>query len=129
MPARMLALIVACTLLAGTACKKRDCSSPTDPCGDPNNLAGAWSGTSSYINAPFTMELRHTGATVTGQYRDQKDTGTASGTVAASTVVIDVTFGDTGIRFTGTITSRSRVSGEVLVPALGGQRFPFDMSR
>lgn len=130
MAARMLAtLIVACALVAGTGCKKRDCSSPTGPCGDPDNLTGTWSGTSSYINAPFTMQLRHTGATVTGQYRDQKDTGTASGTVAGSTVVLDVTFGDTGIRLTGTIASRSRVSGEVLVPALGGQRFPFDMSR
>lgn len=122
-------IVLSVLLVSGTGCKKRDCSSPTAPCGEPNSLTGTWSGTSTYINAPFTMTLRQEGATVSGQYRDQKDTGAVSGSVASSAVTLDVNFGDTGIRLTGTFASSTRVSGEILVPALGGRVFTFEMVR
>jgi hypothetical protein len=75
------------------------------------------------------MTLRQTGDVASGQYRDQKDTGSVSGTVTGQAVMLDVNFGDTGIRFTGTVESRDRITGEISVPALGGRRFPFEMLR
>lgn len=125
----VMALFVVVALAVGAGCRKHDCSSPTAPCSDPHNLTGTWSGTSTYINAPFTMTLRQTDTRVTGQYQDQKDAGSVSGTLVDTAVTLDVNFGDTGIRFTGTVMSSSRVSGEIFVPALGGRRFPFDMTR
>lgn len=128
MRTRLLTTLTVVVVLAAAGCR-RDCASPTSPCGRATDLTGAWSGLSTYINAPFTMELRQTGTTVSGQYRDQKDAGSVSGTASGSSFLLDVTFGDTGIRFTGTVESRDRLTGEVLVPALGGRRFPFEMVR
>lgn len=94
-----------------------------------SDLTGFWTGSSTYINAPFTMDLRQTGSAITGRYLDQKDAGTASGTLSGSAVTIDVNFGDTGIRFTGTVVSPNRITGEIFAPVLGGARFPFEMVR
>lgn len=122
------ALVVLLALSAGAGCDE-ECTSPTAPCAGVLDLTGTWSGSSTYINAPFTMTLRQTGMTVSGQYRDQKDVGSVSGTLSEPSIVFDVNFGDTGIRFTGTVESRNRITGEILVPVLGGRRFPFEMIR
>jgi hypothetical protein len=123
---RAAAMALAAAIVLGiVACGR---SSPTSPGGNLD-VTGAWSGTSSYINAPFTMNLRHSGTAVTGEYRDRRDVGTVSGNVSGSTITLDVNFGDTGLRFTGTLPSRDRITGEILVPALGGRRFSFEMTR
>jgi hypothetical protein len=98
-------------------------------CRDSAELSGVWSGSSTYVNAPFTMDLRQTGATVTGQYRDQRDSGSVSGTLSGSAVALNVNFGDTGIQFTGSLVAPNRVTGEIFVAVLGGRRFPFEMVR
>ena len=122
-----LCLAVAVSLVAIPGCDD-NCGGPTAPC-VAVNLGGTWSGTSTYINAPFTMTLTQSGTTVNGQYRDQLDQGSVSGTVTGVSVVFDVNFGDTGIRLTGTIAERNRITGEIFVAALGGRRFPFEMRR
>ena len=119
--------VIAITLAAASGCGN-DCGGPTAPC-IVYNLRGTWSGTSTYINAPFTMMLSQTGTTVSGQYRDQFDQGSVSGTITGLAVVLDVNFGDTGIRLTGTIPERNRITGEIFVAVLGGRRFPFEMVR
>lgn len=129
MPARFLTAVALALLVASAGGCDDDCGSPTDPCEATAALTGAWSGSSTYVNAPFTMQLQQSGANVTGQYRDQKDTGSVNGTVDGQTVVLDVNFGDTGFRMTGVIISPNRVTGEIMVPALGGRRFPFEMLR
>jgi hypothetical protein len=123
----LMSFVVAVSVLATPGCDD-DCGSPTAPCGTAN-LSGTWSGTSTYINAPFTMTLTQTGSNVSGQYRDQLDQGAVSGTVTGASVLLDVNFGDTGIRLTGTITERDRITGEIFAAALGGRTFPFAMTR
>lgn len=93
------------------------------------DLTGVWSGTSDYINAPFTMTLTQRGTAFGGTYRDQKDFGGVAGEVAGNQVVIDVNFGDGGLRLTGTIESADRIRGTMLVPLLGNRTFTFDMTR
>jgi hypothetical protein len=95
----------------------------------PSNVTGLWHGTSTYINAPFDMNLVQTGTHVSGSYQDQKDFGGAAGTVTGSHILIDVNFGDTGIRFEGTIESANRITGTIFVPLLSARYFPFEMTR
>jgi hypothetical protein len=98
-------------------------------CGEAGSLSGLWFGSSTYFNAPFTMDLFQSGTMVSGKYRDQHDAGTASATFAGSgPVVIDVNFGDTGIRFTGTLDGPDRIVGTISGPVIGGT-FPFEMVR
>jgi hypothetical protein len=98
-------------------------------CGEVGSLSGLWFGSSTYFNAPFTMDLVQSGTTVTGKYKDQHDTGTASATLTGSgPIVIDVNFGDTGIRFTGIFDGPDRIRGTLSVPVIGGA-FPFEMVR
>jgi len=123
----LASIVVTAVLMLGVAaCGRR---SPTSP-GQGTDLTGAWSGTSSYPNAPFTMTLRQSGTVVRGDYRDRgSDVGTVYGTASGTIVQLDVNFGDTGLRLTGALQSRDRITGEILVPSLGGQRFPFEMTR
>jgi hypothetical protein len=93
------------------------------------DLTGVWSGTSDYINAPFTMNLTHQANSFGGTYRDQKDFGGVAGQVTDTQVVIDVNFGDGGFRMNGTIESANRIRGTLFVPLLGGRIFTFDMTR
>jgi hypothetical protein len=93
------------------------------------DLTGVWSGTSDYINAPFTMTLTHRGGGFGGTYRDQKDFGGVAGQVTDDQVIIDVNFGDGGFRMHGTIESATRIRGTLFVPLLGGRTFTFEMSR
>lgn len=129
MSARLVTVLVMAFALAVTPGCDDECDSPTGPCPGSIDLTGSWSGTSSYINAPFTMDLRQSATTVTGQYRDRKDTGSVSGTLLGTSVTLDVNFGDTGLRMTGIVASSNRLAGEILVPVLGSQRFPFEMMR
>jgi hypothetical protein len=93
------------------------------------DLTGVWSGTSDYINTPFTMTLMQRGTALGGTYRDEKDFGGVAGEVAGNQVVIDVNFGDGGLRMTGTIESADRIRGTMVVPLLGSRTFTFDMTR
>jgi hypothetical protein len=92
------------------------------------DLTGIWSGTSDYINAPFTFNIRQRGNIVSGTYQDQKDFGGVAGDVTGDHVLLDVNFGDTGIRFEGTIESANRIRGTIRVPVLG-RTFTFEMTR
>ena len=122
-----LTWLVLLALSATAGCD--ECGGPTAPCNGSADLSGFWSGSSTYPNAPFTMDLRQAVTTVTGRYQDQRDHGSVNGTVSGSSFVLDVNFGDTGIRLTGTVQSPNRLTGETLVPVLGGRRFPFEMVR
>ena len=94
----------------------------------PVNLTGRWSGTSTYFNAPFTFDLTQNGNQVRGIYRDQHDVGFAGGPVNIGSVVIDVNFGDTGIRFEGSIETPNRIRGIIRGSVIGGP-YPFVMTR
>ena len=92
------------------------------------NLTGLWTGTSDYINAPFQVNLVQNGRFVSGQYQDQHDAGSAFGEIRGNNVRLDVNFGDTGIRYEGTIETDRRIRGTLLVPVLG-RTFTFEMTR
>ena len=65
-------------------------------------LSGFWDGTSTYFNAPFTMDIYMRENRILGRYADRHDTGYIGGTYeGGAAVVINVNFGDAGIRFTG----------------------------
>lgn len=125
-------LVVACAaalaLAAAPGCG-HDCDSPTSPCSGSSTLTGRWSGASDYINAPFTIDLQQSGTSLSGQYRDQKDSGSVSGTVSGSSIVLDVNFGDTGMRMTGVVATINRITGTISVPVLGNRTFSFEMTR
>jgi hypothetical protein len=93
------------------------------------DLTGVWFGASDYINAPFTMNITQRGHGFGGTYQDQKDFGGVAGQIADSQVVIDVNFGDGGLRMNGTIESANRIRGTIFVPLLGSRRFTFEMTR
>ena len=92
------------------------------------NLTGRWSGTSSYFNAPFTFDLTQNGDRIGGTYRDQHDAGAAGGIINIGSVVIDVNFGDTGIRFEGSLETPNRIRGVIRGSVIGGV-YPFVMTR
>ena len=92
------------------------------------DISGTWSGTSTYFNAPFTFNLTQSGNTVGGSYQDQHDVGSVSGTVDGTSVVLNVWFGDTGTRFTGTIEAPNRIRGIISGGPIGGP-YPFEMTR
>jgi hypothetical protein len=92
------------------------------------DVSGTWSGTSTYFNAPFTFNLTQSGNTLGGSYQDQHDLGSVSGTVNGTTVVLNVWFGDTGTRFTGTIEAPNRIRGIIFGGPIGGP-YPFEMTR
>jgi hypothetical protein len=93
------------------------------------DLTGVWSGTSDYINAPFTMNITQRGNDLGGTYRDQHDFGGVAGQVMDCQVVIDVNFGDGGFRMNGTIESAHLIRGTMFVPLLGNRMFTFELTR
>jgi hypothetical protein len=98
-------------------------------CGEVGTIAGFWSGTSTYFNAPFTFDLVQNGTQVSGRYQDRHDTGFVSGTVGTGgSVLLDVNFGDTGIRFEGAFEGPNTVRGSIRGTVIGGV-FPFEMIR
>jgi hypothetical protein len=92
------------------------------------DITGVWSGTSDYINAPFRFNFVQRGDSVSGTYQDQHDFGGVAGVITGSHIVLDVNFGDTGIRFEGTIVDANRIRGTIRVPVLG-RTFTFEMTR
>jgi hypothetical protein len=94
----------------------------------PPNLAGTWSGTSDYFNAPFTFNLTQSGNQISGTYQDQQDFGFVTGVVNIGSVILDVRFGDTGIRYEGSIENANRIRGIVRGSAIGGP-YSFEMTR
>jgi hypothetical protein len=94
----------------------------------PPNLAGVWSGTSNYFNAPFTFNLTQSGSQISGSYSDQHDRGFVSGVVNIGSVILDVYFGDTGIRFEGSIENANRIRGIIRGSVIGGP-YTFVMTR
>lgn len=95
---------------------------------NPPNLAGHWSGTSTYFNAPFTFDLTQSGNQISGRYRDQHDQGFVGGVVNIGSVILDINFGDTGIRFEGSIENANRIRGIIRGTVIGGP-YPFVMTR
>lgn len=92
-------------------------------------LSGTWDGTSTYFNAPFTMELWLSDTRISGRYEDRHDIGYIGGTYSGgNAVVIDVNFGDTGIRFSGAFDGPERIRGTIRGGVIGGT-YPFEMTR
>ena len=75
------------------------------------------------------MTLTQQRSAVGGTYRDQKDFGGVAGEVTGSQVIIDVNFGDGGLRMNGTIETANRIRGTLFVPLLGSRTFTFEMTR
>jgi hypothetical protein len=75
------------------------------------------------------MTLTQRGTVLGGTYRDQKDIGEVAGEITDSQVVIDVNFGDGGLRMNGTIEHANRMRGTTFVPLLGSRTFTFEMTR
>lgn len=97
--------------------------------GDPAiDVTGVWLGESDYINAPFEFRITQRGLFVSGSYQDQKDFGGVAGEITGDAIVLDVNFGDTGIRFYGTIETAASIRGTIWVPVLG-RSFTFVMTR
>ena len=92
-------------------------------------LSGFWDGTSTYFNAPFTMDIWLNGAAITGRYVDRHDIGYIGGTYSGGTkVLILVNFGDTGIAYDGEFDGPDRIRGTVRGGVIGGT-YPFVMTR
>ena len=92
-------------------------------------LSGFWDGTSTYFNAPFTMDIWLNGAAITGRYVDRHDIGYLGGTyTGGSKVFILVNFGDTGIAYDGEFDGPDRIRGMVRGGVIGGT-YPFTMVR
>lgn len=118
---RTLALL-AC--LAAVSCD----DSPTEP--GASNLTGLWTGTSTYPNSPFELQLTQTGATLRGQYRDQLDSSlSVVGTFTKPTFAVVIDFGDGKLNINGTVLTPRRAEGTMFTSALGNQMFPMSMTR
>lgn len=81
--------------------------------GCTRSLAGHWSGTSDYFNAPFTIDISQAAdGRLSGSYQDQHDKGTVEGTYdGAPACTFRVNFGDTGLMFEGTFDGTKKVAG------------------
>jgi len=92
-------------------------------------LSGFWNGTSTYFNSPFTMDIWLNGTSLVGRYVDRHDIGSIGGSyTGGSKIVIDVNFGDTGIRFDGEFDGPDRIRGVIRGTVIGGI-YPFEMTR
>jgi len=92
-------------------------------------LSGFWDGTSSYFNAPFTMDIWLNGTALSGRYTDRHDLGSVGGTyTGGAAVVINVNFGDGGIQLEGEFDGPDKIKGTMRVTHISGV-FPFTMIR
>ena len=92
-------------------------------------LTGIWDGTSTYFNAPFTMDIWMNGTSLVGRYVDRHDVGYVRGTyTGGAKVVILVNFGDSGIRLDGEFDGPDKIKGMMRVTVISGV-FPFTMIR
>jgi hypothetical protein len=92
-------------------------------------LSGFWDGTSTYFNAPFTMDLWMRDTSIAGTYADRHDNGYVSGTYSGgSRIGMIVNFGDGGIAVEGEFDGPDRIRGTFRVTYISGV-FPFEMTR
>ncbi|MCU0251477.1 MAG: hypothetical protein MUE61_14805 [Vicinamibacterales bacterium] len=90
---------------------------------------GIWDGTSSFFNAPFTIDMWVNGTSLAGRYADRHDVGYVWGTYTGGpAIVVNVNFGDGGIRLDGTFDGPDRITGTMRVFSISGT-FPFTMIR
>ena len=102
--------------------------SPAAP--SATDLTGRWSGTSTYPNSPFELQLTQSGSTLRGDYADQHDRSTsASGALENGTIALVVDFGDAKLHFEAAVAGPRRVEGVMFTSALGNRRYPFTMTR
>jgi hypothetical protein len=96
-----------------------------------SDLTGAWSGTGSYPNMPFKLELFQTGTALSGVYQDQHDgSSTVSGTYAAAGFILSVNFGDAFLTLECFIDSAQQIHGRMRSPSLNSNSpYPFTMTR
>lgn len=112
-------------LATGIACDGRSPASPTTV-----DLTGTWTGSSTYPNAPFELDLVQTGATLRGEYRDELDRSIGvTGTYTRPDFAIVVDFGDAKLNLQGTVRNARYAQGTMFTSALGNQPFPFVMTR
>jgi hypothetical protein len=117
-------LIVAAALLM-LSCNDQ---SPTRP--SSTDMTGAWSGASTYPNAPFELSLTQTNGTLRGQYRDALDRSLAvTGTLTTPTFAIVVDFGDAKLNLNGSVLGPRSAQGVMFTSALGNRQYPFTMTR
>jgi hypothetical protein len=118
-------LLIVAALVASATC---DGGGPTGP--SARDLTGTWTGTSTYPNAPFTLDLRQDDGTLRGEYRDGLDRSLAvTGTYSRPTFTIVVDFGDAKLNLEGTARNARTAEGTMFTSALGNTRFPFTMTR
>ncbi|MGE5198493.1 MAG: hypothetical protein ACM3H9_02550 [Rhodospirillaceae bacterium] len=92
-------------------------------------LSGLWDGTSTYFNAPFTMDIWMNGTSIAGRYSDRHDAGYISGTYTGGpAIAMNVNFGDGGIQISGSFDGADRIRGTFRVTYISGT-FPFEMTR
>lgn len=95
-----------------------------------SDLTGAWSGTGSYPNAPFKLELFQSGTRLTGVYKDQHDLSLAvSGTYSSTEFVLRVDFGDAVLVIECVIDNARQIHGVMRVSVLANFPYPYTMAR
>ncbi len=120
--------LVAILLTLPLAC---DDNSPTGPMGPTAaDMTGAWTGTSTYPNAPFTLTLTQTAGSLRGQYSDGLDRSqSVTGTFTSPTFGIVVDFGDAKLNLNGSVVDARNAQGVMFTSALGNRQFPLTMTR
>lgn len=94
-----------------------------------SDLTGYWSGTGSYPNNPFKLVLLQDGDTLRGTYVDQHDSGSVSGSWAATEFTLAVNFGDAVLLLECEIEDAREVNGVQRTSALGNRPYGFTMKR
>jgi hypothetical protein len=118
--------LVVLVLLALPACGGPD--TPTAP--TTTDLTGRWTGTSTYPNAPFQLQLTQAGSALRGQYADGLDRSiSVTGTFSDAQMRVVVDFGDAKLNLDGSVVDTRTVQGTMYTSALGNKQFPFTMTR
>jgi hypothetical protein len=121
----MSAVLIVVVALITLSCNDE---SPTAP--SATDMTGAWSGASTYPNAPFELSLTQTSGTLRGQYRDALDRSLAvTGTFTPPTFAIVVDFGDAKLNLNGSVLGPRSAQGVMFTSALGNRQDPFTMTR
>ena len=117
------ALLAASLAIAG-------CGSDTPTRPSPSDLTGRWSGTSTYPNSPFELQLAQTGGSLRGSYQDAHDRSlSVGGTFADAAMGVVIDFGDAKLNLEGNVVDAHTVQGPMYTSALGNRRYPFTMTR
>lgn len=94
------------------------------------DLSGRWHGSSACPNAPFWLDLTHTGGSLRGHYVYGPDTGRAvTGTFAEPALSLVVDLGGTTLSLQGTLVNAGTVEGDMYTSGPGQRRYPFTMTR